>query len=273
MNDVPRPRRGTHLLAGSVGGLLASASLQPFDVLKTRIQQSHSGLSIPQILRGTLGDPPRIRNLWRGTVPSIVRSTVGSGLYFFTLSELRHLFPSDLSYNNLLTGASARAAVGFVMMPVTILKVRYESDLYAYKSLQGAVKSIYAQHGTRGFFYGFGATAIRDAPYAGIYVTVYESLKRRISVGTGKLETLTASFGAGLGAGFTATLVTNPFDVMRTRMQLQPGVYPNFWRTGMIMFRKDGVRSFLDGVALRIARKSISSAFTWSLYEFVIASL
>lgn len=341
-----------HLLAGSLGGLVSSGLLQPFDVIKTRVQQSgrrgpgketRSG-TLGSVVRATIGTTGslqvRVGRLWRGAVPSVVRSSVGSGLYFVTLNEMRTrlqvlskpvsstslnspsrdsasdsssatstLFSSPsgpasgspfagtvVSDNengvrvgkssklpvlsgqlNLLTGATARAAVGFVMMPITIIKVRYESDLYAYKSMHHAARQIYSTHGLRGFFYGFGATAIRDAPYAGLYVYVYELSKMYLSSlmpeRATQLSTLGVNFGSGLVAGFGATLLTNPFDVMRTRMQLRPALYKNVWTAARRMYIEEGPRSFLDGVGIRIARKSISSAFTWSLYEFVLASI
>lgn len=161
-----------------------------------------------------------------------------------------------------------------------------------------AAREIYKAHGAKGFFYGFGATAIRDAPYAGLYVYVYELSKAYLSTailgrqqqqrrrgedmnqeGEGRWEEvspwskLSINFTSGLAAGFGATLMTNPFDVMRTRMQLRPNLYKNFWTAARRLYIEEGPRSFLDGVGLRIARKSISSAFTWSLYEFVLASI
>lgn len=300
-----RSKGRNHLFAGSFGGLVASGLLQPFDVVKTRIQQGSHG-SLMSVIYKTIGDGEnrKISKLWRGTLPSILRSSMGSGLYFFTLNEMRqHLATTDVLRTassgssrskipvlsgsmNLVTGATARAAVGFLMMPITIIKVRYESDLYAYKSIVHAAREIHKAHGAKGFFYGFGATAIRDAPYAGLYVYVYELCKAYLSQavlgrrphdreGTtmSRWGTLTINFTSGLTAGFGATLLTNPFDVMRTRMQLRPNMYKNFWTAAKRLYVEEGPRSFLDGVGLRIARKSISSAFTWSLYEFVLASI
>ena len=59
-------------------------------------------------------------------------------------------------------------------MPVTVLKVRFESSLYQYRTLPSAAKLMIRNEGVRGFFAGYGATAIRDAPYAGLYVLFYE---------------------------------------------------------------------------------------------------
>lgn len=82
------------------------------------------------------------------------------------------------STGNLLAGAVARTSVGFVLNPITILKARYESSAYAqYTSFGGALRSLFASGGVRGLFQGFTATAVRDAPYAGIYVVFYEKCK------------------------------------------------------------------------------------------------
>lgn len=186
---------------------------------------------------------------------------------------------------NLTTGAVARASAGFIMMPITVIKVRYESSFYSYKSIWGAGDAILKKEGIRGFFSGFGATAIRDAPYAGLYVLFYEQSKRRLSrirevtplAEISNLESsmkrstsLSINFLSGvLAAGF-ATAITNPFDVVKTRLQLMPGKYSNMITAGRRMIKEDGVRSLFDGLGLRMGRKALSSALAWTLYEELI---
>lgn len=74
-------------------------------------------------------------------------------------------------------------------MPISVIKVRFESNLYNYTSLGQASRDIFKREGTRGFFSGFGATALRDAPYAGIHLAIYESTKALIG-GTQPLSSL-----------------------------------------------------------------------------------
>lgn len=161
-------------------------------------------------------------------------------------------------------------------MPVTVIKVRYESDYYAYRSLYGAGRDIVRTEGMRGLFSGFGATAARDAPYAGLYVLLYEQLKRRfasISAPNGDVPTTSSSsinfVSGGLAAGL-ATTITNPFDAVKTRLQLMPGKYGNMLRAVSLMTREDGVRSLFGGLGLRIGRKALSSALAWTVYEELI---
>ncbi|KAL1637970.1 hypothetical protein SLS58_009087 [Diplodia intermedia] len=342
MSDGGKSRSSSsfHFLAGLSSGVLSAVLLQPADLLKTRVQQSRSttlSATLASILRG----PDPVRSLWRGTVPSALRTGFGSALYFTTLNALRTSVAKSegallqhrntnnptttttttthgggeggraaagnsssssslvkLSrLGNLVTGAAARASAGLVMMPVTVIKVRFESSYYAYPSLRAAAADIRAAHGVRGFFAGFGATAVRDAPYAGLYVLFYEESKRALGRlagvagasngrggggggggGGGNVTTTTmgggeaaaVNFASGVVAAGAGTALTNPFDAIKTRLQLLPDRYANMAHAARLMLREEGVGSLFDGLGLRMARKALSSALAWTLYEELI---
>ena len=299
-----------HFFAGLTTGCISASLLQPADLLKTRVQQSRS-TSLVTTFREILAGPNSLKQLWRGTLPSVIRTGLGSALYFSTLNALRqHVARSNFltstglveaakgnaqysssslprlsNVANLTTGAIARASAGFLVMPITVIKVRYESSLYSYKSLLGASAAILKGEGIKGFFSGFGATAIRDAPYAGLYVLFYEQSKRRLGqlqkvnpltetsdkeYGVKSSTSLSINFLSGvLAAGF-ATAITNPFDAVKTRLQLLPGKFGNMFTAGRRMVKEDGVRSLFDGLGLRMGRKAISSALAWTLYEELV---
>ncbi|KAK6344462.1 hypothetical protein TWF696_008099 [Orbilia brochopaga] len=279
-----------HFSSGLAGGVVSAIVLQPADLLKTRVQQSHSSTLLSTI-RGILASPSPIATLWRGSIPSAIRTGVGSGLYFASLNVLRKSIqpvsssPSSKpsAVTNLLTGSAARVFAGFAMMPITVIKVRYESTFYAYTSLAHATRDIAAREGLRGFFAGFGATAVRDGPYAGVYVSFYEASKgvfQRLyatTSGGSPVGSLAARDGyesatmvnlsAGLTAGVLATAVTNPFDALKTRIQLFPETYTNMWVAGRKVVGEEGARALFDGLGLRMGRKALSSAVMWTAYE------
>jgi solute carrier family 25 protein 38 len=77
---VSRHRSTPHTVAGAVSGLVTCILLQPFDLLKTRLQQQPlTARSVPtgsgsvwRVLRQVLQQDGMI-GLWRGTVPTLVR--------------------------------------------------------------------------------------------------------------------------------------------------------------------------------------------------------
>ncbi|KAF2761604.1 mitochondrial carrier [Pseudovirgaria hyperparasitica] len=326
-----------HFLAGLSSGILTAILLQPADLLKTRVQQSRSTTLLSTIHTIASGPTP-IRHFWRGTIPSAVRTGLGSALYFSALNALRVGFgnlsprpsPSTSTNNNnnnnnnngsssssssrsgsstkntnptlnLLTGAAARTWAGLLMMPITIVKVRFESTVYTqtYTSLTRAARHIYTTEGIRGFFAGFGATAVRDAPYAGLYVVGYEICKERLGgvfLGSPRGDADSGAGGGGGGAGgggggrgtagatshaavnfssavaasVGATAATNPFDAIKTRIQLFPGVYGHMLGAGARMVREEGWGVLMEGVGIRVVRKGMSSALAWTVYEEII---
>jgi solute carrier family 25, member 38 len=291
---------GRHFVSGLGSGVASAVILQPLDLLKTRVQQSGRA-SLYDCLRELNQTSHLVPSLWRGTVPSALRTGFGSALYFTTLNAIRQqawriglgsqrgksqasssALPTLSNSGNLLAGATARTFAGFILMPLTVIKVRFESTYYSYRSVWAAVKDIQKQHGARGFFSGFGATAMRDAPYAGMYVLVYELLKRRIgalavsSVPAGSSTQMQSSAASSVNfisatlAGAICSALSNPFDAIKTRIQLQPQLFRNMGQAAYRMVKEDGFRSLWDGLALRMSRKALSSALAWTLYEELI---
>ena len=159
---------------------------------------------------------------------------------------------------------------GLVLMPLTVIKVRFESSKYSYGTIFAAARDIYKTGKVRGFFVGFGATALRDGPYAGTYVLLYEGLKKRLSQGGQIHDTTVVNFSSAIVAGSVCSLLSNPFDAIKTRIQLEPHAYANMWQACKNMLATGGVRSLFDGLALRMTRKALSSALAWTAYEELI---
>ncbi|KAJ6445521.1 solute carrier family 25 member 38 [Purpureocillium lavendulum] len=300
----PRVKSGRHFVSGLGSGMASAVILQPLDLLKTRVQQSGRS-SLTDSLREIRQSPHLIRSLWRGTVPSALRTGFGSALYFTSLNAIRQqvqqssvgtplqkqsgssALPSLSNTANLASGAIARTFAGFVLMPLTVIKVRFESSLYSYPSIWAAARDIRRVDGIRGFFSGFGATAIRDAPYAGMYVLFYEMLKTRLGALASPMSSLpkdgarrpasmgawmasSVNFSSAILAGAACSAISNPFDAVKTRIQLQPQQYRNVVQAGYRMIAEDGFRSLWDGLALRMSRKALSSALAWTVYEELI---
>ncbi|SCV05366.1 LANO_0H05908g1_1 [Lachancea nothofagi CBS 11611] len=291
-----KPKKTSHLIGGFVGGLTSAVVLQPFDLLKTRLQQN-TGSTLLGVVQSI--DSPA--QLWKGTVPSALRTSVGSALFLSTLNVVRSTIserrataagrimsnssslPKLSMSENLISGALTRAAVGVVTMPITVLKVRFESTMYDYKTIGEAAKHIYRSEGIKGLFSGCNATILRDAPYAGLYVLLYEQSKLQLpqllpswlvtSNDQGKFSTTTSTIInsiAAFGSASMATTITAPFDTIKTRMQLKPTQYSGFLQTFYSIIRNEQPKNLFDGLSLRLARKAFSAGIAWGIYEELI---
>ncbi|KAG8967607.1 hypothetical protein FRC03_009732 [Tulasnella sp. 419] len=288
-----------HLTSGAFSGFSSAIALQPLDVLKTRIQQMDGAGGKPQstlAITKEITSQSGIRGLWRGTVPTLSRNVPGVAMYFYLLQTVRRnmanvpLFsgsPTSIptsstttltklsSQGNLLAGALTRLGVGLVLNPFTVVKTRFESNLYSYKSMAEALQDIWRQSGPSGLLQGFKASALRDAPYAGIFVLFYELIKERSTNIVSRNWDIPAPWihtWSGASAGMIATLATHPFDVVKTKMQIQPGNYRyrSVTSTAFDIFKARGLLGLFDGGGIRISRKVLSSAISWTVYESLL---
>lgn len=131
---------------------------------------------------------------------------------------------------------------------------------------------------------------MRDAPGAGLFIVFYERGRRLIGVagdgGKGaigggvagaSLLSLLAPLArarltlppllAGAAASLASTLLTTPFDVLKTRRQLSPQTYTTLAGSAARIFRTSGIRGFWEGGALRVCRKAGSAGIGWAVYE------
>jgi solute carrier family 25, member 38 len=125
-------------LAGGMSGLAACILLQPLDLIKTRLQQQHYQEKQPEY-KGSMVEIARkivndngIRGLWRGTIPTLYRIVPGSALYFGMLGMIQSCTQLTTgkgtlsAHENLLIGGISRAMVGTILLPISVVKVRYE---------------------------------------------------------------------------------------------------------------------------------------------------
>ncbi|KAG6915464.1 hypothetical protein DXG01_011331, partial [Tephrocybe rancida] len=230
-----------------------------------------------------------LAGLWRGTTASLMRNVPGVALYMTSVTQLRAIMatspyfatirvhtrdtknssvlPTLTSTGNLFAGATTRVGVGFLLNPFSVLKAQFESNIYAYESLTGALVSITRQ-GPSELLRGFLASSLRDAPYAGLFIVFYEGIKRETySV----FPTTSGGHAAAIhgvsaaSAGAIATLATHPFDVIKTKIQVRSEErYHGLWRTIRTIWQQRGVAGYFDGASLRLSRKVLSSAIGWA---------
>ncbi|CAH2329489.1 mitochondrial glycine transporter [Pelobates cultripes] len=261
-------------VCGSLSGTCSTLLFQPLDLLKTRLQ------TLPPATAGrrpgmfklflNIIQNENIFGLWKGLLPSFLRCIPGVGLYFSTLyAAKQHFFPKQgpSPIESVLLGAGSRTVAGVCMLPFTVVKTRYESGKFGYRSVYGALNNIYKTEGPRGLFTGLTATLLRDAPFSGIYLMFYTQAKKIVQHEIDPAFSSLQNFGCGIMAGIMASVATQPADVIKTHMQLSHE--KNRW-TGQVathIFRNHGVTGFFRGGFPRALRRTFMAAMAWTVYE------
>jgi len=265
-------------LAGSLSGTCSTLLFQPLDLVKTRVQQQNgngngSRVSIVRVVTGVVSKDS-LSGLWRGVMPSMVKTVPGVGLYFSSMHYLKTTLcdgrPSHLQ--SILIGCSARTVAGSIMIPFTVIKTRFESPNFHYSSTISALRHILRTEGLRGLTRGLGATLVRDVPFSGLYLMFYEHLKNVTPADANQTHGSSAHFICGMTAGVLASLVTQPADVIKTRLQLSPDTKSVTTVIGQI-YRQQGLVGFTSGLVPRSLRRTLMAALAWTVYEKMIKSI
>ncbi|CAB3224371.1 unnamed protein product [Arctia plantaginis] len=276
-------------LAGSFSGTFSTILFQPLDLVKTRLQNSSQHVVAAAVnsriqpgmitIFSNIIRQEHIIGLWRGMVPSIARCVPGVGIYFSSLHWLKAKSgktTADLgAFEAMMLGVVARTMSGVALIPITVIKTRYESGVYKYNSLGGALKAIYRAEGLRGLSCGLGPTLARDAPFSGLYLMFYTQSKQ--SIPKEWMQTPSAAsmvhFSCGIVAGIAASLATNPADVLKTNMQLYPDKFPNAYNAAVYVHQKYGIKGYFKGAVPRMLRRTLMAAMAWTVFEEITRSI
>ncbi len=222
-----------------------------------------------------------------------MRVFFGAGLYFGMLDVLSGGTAvggtSQRSVaSNMALGAAARAVAATLLNPVTVVKTRVEQAMQntpggrgaEWRTTQAAAASVLRQ-GPAGLTAGLAATILRDAPYSGVYFALYQVLlapSRRLAAGAwGQgasaqpaapgFAAAGSTFVAAGAAGALATLLTQPFDMLRTRSQMTGARGGSMLSLARGIVAQDGVQALYRGAVLRAGKRSLSSGIVWTLLE------
>ncbi|KAJ8971622.1 hypothetical protein NQ314_000605 [Rhamnusium bicolor] len=151
--------------------------------------------------------------------------------------------------------------------PTTAL-LKVESGVYGYNGVAAALKEIYRTEGIRGMTCGLVPTLFRDAPFSGLYLMFYTQAK--LAVPEDMLNSPYASpihFTCGVTAGILASIVTQPADVLKTKMQLYPNQFRGLWSVAVYVHSKYGIQGYFKGMVPRMLRRTLMAAMAWTVYE------
>ncbi|CAG9318284.1 unnamed protein product [Blepharisma stoltei] len=266
-----------NFLIGGGAAAMTSSCLQPLDVIKTLLLYQHKVNSIMGCIK-YVHEKFGILGFWKGNSASFMRSIIGGGTLFFFLELIREKLgrSSGGLLREILTDSVAsfigRGIAVTIQCPLSVIKVQMENPSHGRKKILGAISEIYGKHKIKGFWKGLAPNLLRDVPYTALSVPFYEQYAKFIGrlTETDKRSNL-LNFVAGGLSGFSASLVTQPFDVMKNRAmsgyQFHGHTeYPGLIKGLKIIYEQEGVQGFTKGLLIRGTERSMGQALIWMFY-------
>uniref|UniRef100_A0A4W4EKU4 Mitochondrial glutathione transporter SLC25A39 n=1 Tax=Electrophorus electricus TaxID=8005 RepID=A0A4W4EKU4_ELEEL len=306
------------MLASGTGALLTSVFVTPLDVVKIRLQAQqtpfHKGkcflycnglmdhvyvcqnmttcsawYKTPTHFNGTVDAFVKIsryeglRSLWSGLPPTLVMAVPATVIYFTCYDQLRDFLRYGMGYQGnhvpLVAGALARLGAVTVISPLELIRTKMQSRKLTYGELRVCICSAVTHDGWLSLWRGWGPTVLRDVPFSALYWFNYELVKAKLCERYELLQAPFAiSFSAGAISGAIAAMMTLPFDVVKTRRQIQLGEMDTLGAhlkkpssTLHIMkgiWTETGYRGLFAGFLPRVVKVAPACAVMISTYEF-----
>ncbi|KAG8979736.1 hypothetical protein FRB90_007986, partial [Tulasnella sp. 427] len=130
--------------------------------------------------------------------------------------------------------------------------------------------------GVRGLYKGLSASYL-GVTEGTIQWVLYERLKKKVA-GKGGAEEWLGMLGAAGAAKFTASLITYPHEVLRTRLRQDPPIvnglpkpkYTGLYQTLRLVIAEEGAAALYGGLSAHLLRVIPNAAIMYTVYETFI---
>ncbi|KAJ5908039.1 hypothetical protein N7495_000721 [Penicillium taxi] len=276
-----------HFALGSIAGAFGAFMVYPIDLVKTRMQNQRSTRPGERLYNNSLDCAKKvIRNegftgLYSGVIPQLIGVAPEKAIKLTVNDLVRgHFTDKDTKKIwtpwEILAGGTAGACQVVFTNPLEIVKIRLQVQGEVAKNVEGAPRRsalwIVKNLGLVGLYKGATACLMRDVPFSAIYFPTYAHLKTDMfgespTKKLGVIQLLTA----GAIAGMPAAYLTTPFDVIKTRLQVEARKgdtkYTGLRHCAQTVWKEEGLKAFFKGGPARILRSSPQFGFTLAAYE------
>ena len=278
------------LLAGAGSGAFADILTHPICTIKARMMTqgaaSASGAET-YVYKGVLdGFKHVIRTegplaTYKGLGVVLLGAAPAQALFFTGMTAVQRTFSPKSDLANFGSGIAAQmcGSVAWVPMEVIKEKMMIQGNIAVKETHSGSfsmIQKVIAKEGITGVYRGFVLQQLTYGPFNGLAVAFYNGIKfsfpkeQQDSV---PVQLASASLGYGVAAA-----ITNPFDVVKTRRQVQASNPELFnYKSGVDCFKKilqkEGPMALMDGVSGRIGWLLPRCALAMTGFEFFLRKL
>uniref|UniRef100_A0A0A9WUH3 Mitochondrial uncoupling protein 4 n=1 Tax=Lygus hesperus TaxID=30085 RepID=A0A0A9WUH3_LYGHE len=279
----------------------------PLDLTKTRLQvqgeiaAATEGLSTAPhrgMVKTALGivKEEGLFKLWQGILPAIYRHSIYSGIRIVIYEYLKEnvltkekdgTFPL---WKSAVNGCTAGAIGQFIASPADLVKVQIQMEGKRrllgkpprIKTANAAFAKIYKEGGIRGLWKGAVPNVNRAALVNLGDLSTYDYAKRAILNNTSLPDSHLCHFLSSVCAGFVASVMGTPADVIKTRIMNQPTdekgnglLYKNSLDCLTKTVKNEGLFALYKGflpVWIRLAPWSLTFWMTFEQIRYVIGA-
>ncbi|MCJ1400286.1 Mitochondrial dicarboxylate transporter [Xylographa trunciseda] len=167
-----------------------------------------------------------IRGLYSGLSASLLRQLTYSTTRFGVYEYLKTSNPGTPSFPTLIAMASTSGFLGGIAgNPADVLNVRMQHDAALpeaqrrnYKNAIDGLIRVTREEGWRTLFRGVWPNSMRAVLMTASQLASYDGFKEMLLTHTRLTDNLTTHFCASILAGFVATTICSPVDVIKTRV-------------------------------------------------------
>ncbi|CAL1530855.1 unnamed protein product [Lymnaea stagnalis] len=278
MSGVDKTKRIGRWYFGGTASAMAACCTHPLDLLKVHLQTQQGGKITLLQMAAKVVKNDGILGLYNGLSASVCRQLTYSmtrfAIYETVKKELTRDGRNMPFYEKVGLAAFAGASGGFVGTPADLINVRMQNDVKLPKSerrnYKHAIDGLYKVVRFEGPLKAFSGATM--ASTRAVLVTVgqlacYDQLKNLLLKSGFFGDNLYLHLTSSTLAGMIATLLTQPLDVMKTRMMNAPPGYYKSIMACAVDISKNGPIGFFKGFVPAFVRLGPHTVLTFVFFE------
>ncbi|AET41607.1 uncharacterized protein Ecym_8329 [Eremothecium cymbalariae DBVPG len=259
-------------IAGAVAGVSEILVMYPLDVVKTRMQLQVADSAAGRHYTGVINCLKRIvveegtSRLYKGISSPVLMEAPKRATKFACNDEFQRIYQRLFGAKELtqpitmLSGASAGCIESFVVVPFELVKIRIQDVSSSFKGPIDVVKHIVAKEGPLAMYNGLESTIWRHAIWNSGYFGIIFQLRALLPKADTKFQQTRNDLIAGTIGGSASSLLSTPFDVVKSRIQntaIVPGVARKYnwsWPAVLTIYREEGFKALYKGFVPKVLR-------------------
>lgn len=236
----------------TISNVLATSLVYPFDTVRVRMHlDKHIHYALKDLYKGYTA----------GLFRQLTYSTPNMYIFSTFISNYREKYNEEPKFLDKFSYALISGTVsGFLGTPSEVIMVRSIVSKSSTGIIQNS-RNIYHKYGASHFFSGYFPTVLRSASFNSIRLSLYSELKPYIS--SYYNNSLFIHSTSALISTTIGIIVSNPFDVIKSRMQKKNTSFINTYKD----IKGEGFFHFYKGFTPNMIKSIPHSIIAFVLFE------